>query len=346
MRNKTVRFVFILAMVLLLSPLTGTVMAKESVVIYTNWSLDDVEGIKKAFEADNPNIEATFFRAAIEELFTILDLEMQTGQVKADAVIFGDPMRAELFKANGWLAPLNLSDDTVKMIDKSFLDPDGYIAPYMLQLVTLQFNKNYVKKAPTSWADLLDPKYKGRIAMGDPKTTGMVHVPMWFITQYLGRKVGSPFGWDYFRQLAKLGPRLVDGHRTIRDLIATGEISIGIQTLDNCIKSVAEGEPTGYAYMKEGTPALYQAVGVIKGARNLKNARIFANWLLSYNGQKAVNEVIGTLPVRKGVPVVAGETVEEISKFGPVVIVGPELTPQLRAEQTETYYKSKDEASR
>ena len=273
---------------------------------------------------------------------------MQIGQARADVVIFGDPMRVEMFKERGWLEPLNISDDILEKLDPALRDPSGFSAPYMIQPVTVQYSTRYFSdgNAPTSWADLLDDRFKGRIAMGDPKTTGMVHVPMWFIIEHLGGKVGEPFGWSYFERLAELDTKLIGGHRTIRDLVAVGEIAIAIQTLDNAVQSVAEGEPTGYTYLKEGTPALYQSVGIIKGSRNLQAARTFTEWLLGDDGQRAVNQVVGVLPVRSGVEIEVGETIDEIGKYGPIIMVGPELTPEGRAEQAERYYELRNRYGR
>ena len=98
----------------------------------------------------------------------------------------------------GWLEPLDISDGSPRKarpgvagslrLFGALHDPACHRA-----VQTRYFSDG---NAPTSWADLLDDRFKGRIATGDPKTTGMVHVPMWFIIEHLGGKVGEPFGWS------------------------------------------------------------------------------------------------------------------------------------------------------
>src|SRR5690606_35917241 len=110
-------------------------------------------------------------------------------------------------------------------------------------------------------------------------------------------------------------------------------------TVDNAVRSVAEGEPTGYFYPVEGTPALYQSIGVVAESEALEEARTFVRWMLGVEGQTMVNQVIGVLPVRSDVPVTMGETIGEMRERANVVLLGPELTTEVRQEQAEHFYE-------
>lgn len=315
--------------------------AADDIVIYTNWSNDHVDAFKPAFEAANPGITATFFRAPIEELFTMIDLETQTGQLRADVIVFGDPTRAAEMKAAGLLAPIDLDQATRDVIDDKLEDPDGIAVPYMIQPVVVQYNKNAVPSdlEMGSWSTLLDPRLAGKVAMGDPRVTGMVHPALWTVTEYLGERDAQNFGWAFVDKLVAQQPRLETGHRGIRDLVALGESAIAIQTVDNAVRSVSEGEPTSYFYPKEGTPALYQSVGVIAQSEELESAKTFARWMVSQEGQALVNTIIGALPVRDDVEVALGESISEMRDRAEIIVMGPELTQAVRENQTTEFYK-------
>lgn len=319
----------------------GAAAQADEIVIYTNWSVDHVDAFERSFEAANPEIDAVFFRAPIEELFTIIDLENRTGQLRADVIIFGDSTRANELRDAGALAPIELTEEDKAAIDADLQDPEGIIAPYMIQPVVVQYNANLVPDASAldSWTDLLDPAFQNRVAMGDPRVTGMVHPALYVLTSYLGESDPDNFGWGFVDKLATQNPRLETGHRGIRDLVALGEMAIAIQTVDNAVRSVAEGEPTGYFYPVEATPALYQSVGVVAASAELESAKTFAHWLIGPEGQGLVNTVIGALPVRAGVPVEVGESLEEMRERANVVVLGPELTQDVRESQTTQFYE-------
>ncbi|MBB4124694.1 ABC transporter substrate-binding protein [Martelella radicis] len=317
---------------------SASAVSAAEIVVYTNWVIEETEAFEAAFEAEHPDIDVVFFRAPIEELFTTIDLEVQTGQLRADVIIFGDTTRATALAESGILGPLELSEEAKAAIDDSLLDPNGIIAPYMLQPVVVQYNTNAVPDdiELDSWNDLLDDRFKGRVALGDPRVTGMVHPALWTLASYLSEEDG--FGWPFVEKLAAQQPRLATGHRGIRDLVALGEVSIAIQTVDNAVESVAQGEPTNYYYPVEGTPVLYQSIGVVAGSGEAEAARTFALWMVGPEGQRLVNAEIGALPVRGDVPIEKGETIDEMRKRANVVVMGPELTQEVRQEQAVKFY--------
>lgn len=329
------RSVVILVVLLVINGVV--VAAADRIVIYTNIDREHIQRKVEAFNKVHPEISVEIFRAPIEELFTILELELMVGQLRADIVAFGDLTRAELFKENGWIQPFKIPEEELPFFEDSFIDPDGYWVPYGADAMLIHFNLNFVSReeAPKSWLDLLNERFKDKIVMGCPRSTGMVHVAIRYIADILYEKYGEPYGWSYFEELAKLNPMTVSGHRTVRDLIAIGEKPIGILTTGGAYPSVFEGEATGYNYMVEGTPAAIQAYGIVTGTRNKAAAEAFVNWVISREGQILTSKVTGFLPVRNDVPLDLpyGETLEDVN---PVLV---HVTPEVRAYQAEKFYE-------
>src|SRR2546428_9195464 len=58
------------------------------------------------------------------------------------------------------------------------IDPDGYYHITWASLASIVYNTAKVKEAdaPKNWPDLLDPKWKNQVAVGNPSYSGMVGV--------------------------------------------------------------------------------------------------------------------------------------------------------------------------
>lgn len=339
MHTLCVRGCRILGLLMLtLALLVGGAQAGQKLTIYSNWPADQVKVVADAFHDANPTIDVEFFRAPIEELFTIFAMELKIGSPRADVFFIGDPARAEEWKKQGVLHKYQPPKAVMDGFHAKFVDPDGFWVPVSIVPMVIQYNTKYVskEKAPKSWADLLNPAYEGKIAYADPKMTGSVHIPIYHITTMLAGK-GRPYGWNYYEQLAKLHPMLVGGHRQLRELVVAGERWIaGEQSMDHVYEPIKKGESVWFSWPSEGTPATFEAVAIPKSARNLKEAQAFLDWIAS---TKANKEVIfgklGRISVRKDVPFTApdGKTLDQID----LVPVGTELSPEIRASQSEKF---------
>jgi iron(III) transport system substrate-binding protein len=315
-----------------------TLAAGQKLTIYSNWPSDQVKVVADAFHEANPSIDVDFFRAPIEELFTIFSMEMKVGSVRADVFFIGDPARAEDWKKQGVLYKYQPPKSVMDGFDQKFIDRDGCWVPVSIVPMVIQYNTKYVSKdkAPKSWADLLNPAYDGKIAYGDPKMTGSVHIPIYQITTMLAGK-GKPYGWYYYEQLAKLHPMIVGGHRQLRELVVAGERWIaGEQSMDHVFEPIKKGDPVWFSWPSEGTPATYEVVAIVKNARNLKEAQTFLDWIASTKSNKdVIYGKLGRISVRKDVPFTApdGKTLDQMD----LVPVGTELAPEIRAAQSDKF---------
>jgi iron(III) transport system substrate-binding protein len=330
-------FVLVVALYALLAGIAVS-DAGQKLTIYSNWPTDQIKVVADAFHEANPSIEVDFFRAPIEELFTIFSMEVKVRSPRADIFFMADPARAEVLKKQGVLAKYQPPQAVMDGFNPKFVDRDGYWVPVSLVPMVIQYNTKYVSKdkAPKSWADLLNPAYKGKIAYADPKMTGSVHIPIYQITKLLAAK-GNPYGWRYYEELAKLHPMLVGGHRQLRELVVAGERWIaGEQAWDQVGEPIKKGEPVWFSWPSEGTPTFYEVVGIINGSRHLQEAQTFMDWIAS---TKVNHDVIfgklGRISVRKDVAFTApdGKTLDQVE----LVPVGTELTSEIRATQAEEF---------
>jgi iron(III) transport system substrate-binding protein len=196
----------------------------------------------------------------------------------------------------------------------------------------LTINTNLLKPAdyPTSYHDLAtNPKYKGKIAFNDPKTTG--NVAALFVKQgYISKTMTLEDTWSFFnKQEAMLFPRPGDQEAAV----ARGEGAIAIGSGSDRLGSIAEaGAPIKViAFADTPIVGFPQMMGVLKTGQRPNAAMVFMNWMSSREGQEYIKKLKGSDDgPRRDVPsyvpdLLKGEVVGG-GKFGPIVVASPAQT--------------------
>jgi iron(III) transport system substrate-binding protein len=135
---------------------------------------------------------------------------------------------------------------------------------------------------PKTWEDLLRPEYKGEIQMANPSSAGTAYTVIATLVQLMGQDKA----WDYLGKLHKnistyqrsgLGPLKA---------VARGEAAISINFLGDIPNEKAQGFPVEAVILAEGTGAEIVSMSIVKGARNLENAKKFYEWALTPQAQQ------------------------------------------------------------
>src|SRR5262249_6631151 len=100
------------------------------------------------------------------------------------------------WKTSGWLAPY-LPEEVAKHYAAEYYDPDGLFVTTRIWLSSLGYNTDLVKAAdaPKSFADLLNPKWAGKMVKAHPSYSGTIMTATFQIVRELG--------WEYLEKLAK-----------------------------------------------------------------------------------------------------------------------------------------------
>src|ERR1041384_2614942 len=142
------------------------------VVYYTSIDLPVAEKIAKAFEAKYPGIAVRTERSGAERVFQRIGQEYSSKVYAVDVANSSDAAHFIAWKRDGWLAPYVPED--VGKYPAEHRDADGLFATFRIYLSVIGYNTNLVKPAdaPKSSADLLDPKWKGKIVKAHPGYSG------------------------------------------------------------------------------------------------------------------------------------------------------------------------------
>jgi len=276
--------------------------AQTELVIYSAYPNDQLKPLIQAFEKANPQIKIKAFEQPGEEVIATLELEMRAKNPKADVVGLNEASMSYLQKRHSAFEAYAPKD--IDKVKADFRNKENAFTPVFVTLYTIHFNTKKISaaEAPKSWADLLNPKWKGQIALADPAHSQSIQSFMWFIADYMGKKNPNTYGWDYFKKIAQNEPRLEASHATIRDLTISGERPLGVQVLVHAQNSARRGEPTSNIWPIEGTPGELNAFGVVKGAKNAEAGKKWLDFLVSLEAQTVVSDALGGAPVRTDVP--------------------------------------------
>ncbi len=152
---------------------------------------------------------------------------------------------------------------------------------------------------PLCWKDLLDPKLKGEVMLGNPGTSGTAYLMLATLVQVFGED-------EAFAYMKALNANVASYARSgIGPMTAVkrGEIYVGSTVLHGVINEIVAGFPVKPILPCEGVGYEVGSMAIIKGARNLDSAKKFADWALTVDAQKIGLEVKEyAIPTNKGVP--------------------------------------------
>src|SRR5262244_1374196 len=145
------------------------------VVYYTSIDLPVAERIAKAFDAKYSGIAVRVERSGAERIFQRIGQEMASNIHACDVLNSSDASHFIAFKREGWLAPY-VSDEMAQYFPEQYRDPDGLFITTRVWLSSLGYNTELVKAedAPRSLADLLDPKWAGKMVKAHPGYSGTI----------------------------------------------------------------------------------------------------------------------------------------------------------------------------
>ena len=143
-------------------------------------------------------------------------------------------------------------------------------------LVILQNTKLIPADAgPKRWDDLLDPKWKGKIAFTDPANSGSAYSNLTMLAQLWGNNDAA---WDKVAQLLA-NTKVLNRSTLVFQGVGNGEFALGMSLEYAGYQWSSNGAPVKVIYPQDGTIAQMEGVAIIKGGPNAENAKAFADYV-------------------------------------------------------------------
>jgi iron(III) transport system substrate-binding protein len=135
---------------------------------------------------------------------------------------------------------------------------------------------------PKTWADLLKPEYKGEIQVADPRASGTAYTMIATLVQMMGKDKA----FEYLAALHKNVSNYPRSGTGPIKAVARGEASVSISFVHDAPGEKAQGFPIDTVTPSDGTGAEIGSMSIVKGARNLENAKKFYEWALTPGAQQ------------------------------------------------------------
>jgi iron(III) transport system substrate-binding protein len=257
------------------------------VVYYTSVDLPVAEKLAKAFEAKYSGISVRVERTGAERVFQRIGQEYSSSIHAVDVVNSSDAAHFIVWKRDQLLQPF-VPEDVAKFYPGEQKDADGQFASWRVWLSIIAYNTNMVKAedAPKSFADLLDPKWKGKIVKGHPGYSGTIMTATYQLQRDLG--------WTFFEQLAKQNVMQVQSSADPPKKLELGERAVQADGNEYNILQLRDGgRPVEPVYATEGSPVIVGPNGIFKGAPNPNAAKLFNSFCFTRQAQQLIIDVGG-----------------------------------------------------
>jgi iron(III) transport system substrate-binding protein len=268
---------------------------------YTSTDLPVAEKVAKAFETKYPGIAVRVERSGAERVFQRIGQEYSSNIHAVDVVNSSDAAHFIVWKRDGILLPYVPED--VARYPAEHRDVDGQFASFRVWLSIIAYNTGLVKAedAPKSFADLLDPKWKGKIVKAHPGYSGTIMTATYQMQRDLG--------WSYFEQLAKQNIMQVQSSADPPKKLDLGERAVMADGNEYNIFQLREaGRPVEPVYATEGSPLIIGPNGVFKSSPNPNAAKLFQSFCLGREAQQLIIDAGGLRSVHPDTKEKAGRT--------------------------------------
>ena len=261
-----------------------------SLIWYTSTNTEDIKRLFDVFNKKYPFIKTEFFNAGSARVFNRILNEARAAKVFFDLVSVRGVETHQLVK-EGFIQPYVSPESAA--YPAGFKDAKGYWVDYFDAYNIIAYNTKLVPKehAPRNWDDLLDPRWKGKIAMDEEMYS-------WYAAMAVawGRERAERF----MKALAKQDIQLRSGQTLIAQLMAAGEFHMGMALAHRIERMKEQGAPVEWVTTLDPITVSLHPIGVAAKAPHPSSAKLFIDFVLSKEGQQLVL-AIGRTPSRPGI---------------------------------------------
>lgn len=275
----------IAAIALALAAIPAFAKPGQTVVVYSSVDEVNAKKILDAFTAET-GTAVQFVQLSSGPAYARIKAESNNPQ--AD-VWFGAPSENHIIAKNEKLTQA-YKGSGFDALGKEFKDPDGFWRSFYMNPMAFAVNKEVLARIgapkPTSWADLLNPAFKGQIQMPSPQSSGTAYN----VVASLVVMMGEDKAYDYMKKLAPNIQTYTSSGTAPSKAVQVGQCAVALQFTPAFFEAIVKGFPVEVIFPKEGVWFEAPAVSILKGARNLAAAQELVDWLSSVKGQNVMTD--------------------------------------------------------
>ena len=250
---------------------------------------------------DRYNIQLEIIAGRGAEFVERIKTERRTGNIVADIMEGTAAHGGNLKAAGGTVATTDLpvlQDKNAFQVSPLINDPEEHLLAYRFVGIGPYYNTKLLKQGeePKSYKDMLNPKWDGKILVGDPNLASATYEV--FVTLMENKRLDVD-------TIKALGQRVkyAPGTRQTAEALARGEFPIGLLISDlDAAPFLKEEAPIKALTVQEGIITYGSTLDRIKDGPHPNAAKLFMEWMLRQEGQTIFTRTAGLSSVRKDVP--------------------------------------------
>lgn len=261
-------------------------------IVYSVWDVEHIVKILDAFSKRYPGIKTNYWQGRNPEIVTRVLTEFQGGRASVDVILSDNA--PPVLRAAGAIQPY----ETVQKDALIIHDPTIPVVSLQIQALAYNTKKMKAEDLPKTWEDIANPKYKGVVALDDPMRAG----PLSSMLAGLKTFWKDDARWTRFvKGLKALNVPIHKSTSAMFRLVIAGEYTVAMPALlHDVVHEMGRGTPINF--VKTAPPVVFpRQAGIYIKAPHLNTAKLFAEWLITPEGQAAIDSV-GREVSRKGVP--------------------------------------------
>ncbi|QDC01597.1 MULTISPECIES: ABC transporter substrate-binding protein [Phyllobacteriaceae] len=266
----------------------------------TVYSSVDEENAKKLLDAFSKATGVETQMVFLSSGPALSRIEAEKANPQAD-VWFGAPSENHILAKERGLTEPYVSQNAAALSDE-FKDKEGYWHAIYTNPLAIGVRTDILESrkapVPTSWEDLKNPAYKGLIQMPSPQSSGTAYA---LILTLIDER-GEDGAFDYLKAINPNVQTYTQSGTAPSGALGVGETPLAIQFTPGFLKLADEGYPVQVVFPSEGVGYEVAAMSILKGAKNVDDAKKLVDWMTSADGQGALSATkTYFLPIRSDV---------------------------------------------
>lgn len=302
-----------------------------NVTIYSTHSPDNLEALKRAFEAEYPGITLTYVRGTDADILPKIEVENSTGSGVADVHMTTDA---------GWIYRSLETDYSAEVVAPALENADYDAEASVIEdkffltsatVFGLGWNTRNVPDGLASPDDVLEPRLRGKVGIQNPNG-----IPT-YVDMY--RSIDVDYGDDFLDRLVTAEPRIYPSAVGITQALASGEVWAAPMAASNILTEKEKGAPVDFALPENpwGVPWYSHVLG---SAPNPNAAQLLADFLISPKGQEAISaDYLSVLPDVPGTGVPGSTVTAQDVELGDPDTLDPESVEAYQAEWEQKFLR-------
>jgi len=275
---------------------------QQALVIYSPHGKEMLDDFARQFEAANPGVKVNWLDMGSQDVLDRIRSERSNPQADiwwgAPSSFFMKAAKEGLLQAYqpSWGDAISPSRrDSSHRWYGTFLTPE--VIAFNAQVLDRQ-------SAPQDWDDLLDPRWRGKIAIRDPLASGTMRAIFSAMIWRFYRETGSAEkGYWWLRKL-DANTKSYPANPTLMYLqIARGEAQVTLWNMPDIeLQHQVYGYPFDYVLPASGTPVLVEGLAIVANCKNPELAKQFYEFITTWESMAQQAEKYFRIPAREDIP--------------------------------------------